>query len=366
MNRILVSIRVYNLNNFLLRTIEKGITIIQVSYTNKYLKCYIDDKDLPYLKKFYHIEILKSNKIIRMRNFLKNNILPIGSIILSIILFLILKNIIIKVEVISKNDNLTKNLLKTLDTYNVKRLTFALQDEKLSSIKNQVLNTYQNEIEWLEIKREGMVYVITLEERVKDTKVKEEEYCNVYAKRDGLVKKVEATRGNVLVHEDTLVRSGDILISGDITLNGEEKSTVCASGKIYGEVWYKANLSIPTYYEVTKRTGKSQTNFKLDMGRNDYKILRSKYPLYEDEDEVLISILGKKLIKSKEYELVTEKKYYTEEELDNKINALVAQKINLKLDQDEKILHKNILKKNTFDSTIEVEVFITALVLLSS
>ena len=59
MNRILISLRVYNLNNFLLKMIDKGITIIQVSYTNKYLKCYIDKKDLPYLKKFYHLEIIK-------------------------------------------------------------------------------------------------------------------------------------------------------------------------------------------------------------------------------------------------------------------------------------------------------------------
>lgn len=366
MNRILISLRVYNLNNFLLRMIDKGITIIQVSYTNKYLKCYIDKKDLPYLKKYYHLEIIKDNKIIRIRNILRNNILLISSIILSIILFLIFKNIIIKVEVVSKNDKLTKNLLKTLETYNVKRLTFALSDEKLINIKNKILSTYQNEIEWLEIKREGMLYVITLEERLQDTKEKEKDYCNVYAKRDGYVKIIEATHGNVLVHEDTLVRSGDLLISGDITLNGEEKSTVCASGKIYGEVWYKASLSLPTYYEVKKRTGRSQTNFKLDMGRNDYKILRSKYPLYEEEDQVLISILGKRLIKSKEYELETEKISYTEEELDSKINALVAEKINLQLDDEEKILHKNILKKNTFDSTIEVEVFITALVLLSS
>ena len=43
--------------------IDKGITIIQVSYTNKYLKCYIDKKDLPYLKKFYHLEIIKDNRI---------------------------------------------------------------------------------------------------------------------------------------------------------------------------------------------------------------------------------------------------------------------------------------------------------------
>ena len=69
MNRILISLRVYNLNNFLLKMIDKGITIIQVSYTNKYLKCYIDKKDLPYLKKFYHLEIIKDNRIIRIKTY---------------------------------------------------------------------------------------------------------------------------------------------------------------------------------------------------------------------------------------------------------------------------------------------------------
>lgn len=366
MNKILVRIRVFNLNNFLLRTIEKGFFCLQVDYQDKYLKCYIDSKDLNYFTKFYKVEILKDNKRIRVGNFLKKNFLLIGSILLSMILFLIFKNIIIKVEVESSNEELVRSLLKTLDDYEIKRLSFGLKNKRLQEIKSRVLETYQNQIEWLEIKREGMVYVVTLEERVPDIKNSSLDYCNVYAKRDGLVKKIEATKGNVVVSEDTYVRNGDLLISGDITWNGEEKATVCARGKIYGEVWYRASVSIPLTYEVTKRTGRYQTNFKLDMGRNDYKILRSKYPLYESENQVLISILGKKLVKVKEYELTKFKANYTEEELDKKINELVAEKINLQLDANEKILHKNILKKREFDSTIEVEVFVTALVLLSS
>ncbi len=366
MNRILVRIRVFTLNNFLLRIIAKKIFLEQVEYKDNYLKCYIEEQDLKYFEKFYQVEVLKKNRLVMLGDFLKNNYLLLGSIILSIILFLYLKNVIIKVEIVSSNATLSKELMDTLEEYKVKRLSFKLKDEELQKIKKEVVLLYQEQIEWLEIKSEGMNYVITLEERIKDSPKKEETYCNVYAKREGIVKKISASCGNVIVSEDTYVREGDLLISGDITLNGNEMAKVCAKGNIYGEVWYKASLSIPKTYEVVKPSGRVQTNFKIDMGRNDYKIFRSKYQNYREEDEVIISILGKKLIKSVEKEVVTEKVYYTEEELNRKIDALVAEKINLQLDQNEKILHENILKKQEFDSTIEVEVFVTALVLLSS
>ena len=103
----------------------------------------------------------------------------------------------------------------------------------------------------------------------------------------------------------------------------------------------------------------------MDLGRNDYKIFRSKYKNYDEDTKEIISILGKKLLKTKEREYIFQDKYYEEEEINRKIDEILANKVNLKKNQGEEILYKNILKKTEFDSTIEIEVFVTALAILS-
>ena len=364
-NLIIVNIRVFNLNSFLLNSIKNNIYIERISYKKNVLKCKIKKEDLEKINKYYKVTIIKAFNIESVLLKIKNNYLLILSIIFSIILFLAFKNIIIKVEIVSSNETLVKDLSKSLDTYGLKRLSLKKDDYAILNIKKQLETDYKDTIEWLEIKNIGMTYLVTLEERKIREKNKEEEYCNVYASKDGIVKKIIATNGSVIVWENKYIRKGDLLISGDIVLNEETKSKTCAKGTVYGETWYKASISVPKKYQIKNYTGKTQTNFKLDLGRNDYKIFRSKYQNYDEESKEIISILGKKLLKTTEKEYTYQEAYYTEEELNSKIDEVISTKINLKKDMGEEILYKNILKKTEFDSTIEVEVFVSALVILS-
>ena len=43
-------------------------------------------------------------------------------------------------------------------------------------------------------------------------------------------------------------------------LNEESVEQVCASGKIYAEVWYDIQVDMPLYYDVVIKTGKNSTN----------------------------------------------------------------------------------------------------------
>ena len=80
-------------------------------------------------------------------------------------MFLSLKNIIIKVEIVSSNETLVKDLSKSLDTYGLKRLSLKKDDYAILNIKKQLETDYKDTIEWLEIKNIGMTYLVTLEER---------------------------------------------------------------------------------------------------------------------------------------------------------------------------------------------------------
>ena len=364
-NLIIVNIRVFNLNSFLVNSIKNNIHIERISYKKNILKCKIKKEDLNKINKYYKVTIVKAVNLESFLLVLKKNYLIVLSIFLSIFLFLIFKDIIIKVDIVSNNESLVKDLNKSLDNYGLHRLSIKKDENSLLVIKQKLEIDYKDTIEWLEIKNIGMTYLVTLEERKVKLEEPKESYCNVYAQKEGIVKKIVATQGNVLVSENQYVRAGDLLISGDISLNEEVKEQICALGTVYGEVWYKASISIPKKYQVKNYTGKTQTNFKLDLGRNDYKILRSKYQNYDEETKEIISILGRRLLKTKEKEYTYQDVYYTEEELEKKIDEVISTKINLQKEAGEEILYKNILKKNEFDSTIDIEVFVTALVILS-
>ena len=364
-NLIIVNIRVFNLNSFLVNSIKNNIHIERISYKKNILKCKIKKEDLNKINKYYKVTIVKAINLESFLLVLKKNYLIVLSIFLSIFLFLIFKDIIIKVDIVSNNESLVKDLNKSLDNYGLHRLSIKKDENSLLAIKQKLEIDYKDTIEWLEIKNIGMTYLVTLEERKVKLEEPKESYCNVYAQKEGIVKKIVATQGNVLVSENQYVRAGDLLISGDISLNEEVKEQICALGTVYGEVWYKASISIPKKYQVKNYTGKTQTNFKLDLGRNDYKILRSKYQNYDEETKEIISILGRRLLKTKEKEYTYQDVYYTEEELEKKIDEVISTKINLQKEAGEEILYKNILKKMEFDSTIDIEVFVTALVILS-
>lgn len=364
-NLIIVNIRVFNLNSFLVNSIKNNIHIERISYKKNILKCKIKKEDLNKINKYYKVTIVKAINLESFLLVLKKNYLIVLSIFLSIFLFLIFKDIIIKVDIVSNNESLVKDLNKSLDNYGLHRLSIKKDENSLLAIKQKLEIDYKDTIEWLEIKNIGMTYLVTLEERKVKLEEPKESYCNVYAQKEGIVKKIVATQGNVLVSENQYVRAGDLLISGDISLNEEVKDQICALGTVYGEVWYKASISIPKKYQVKNYTGKTQTNFKLDLGRNDYKILRSKYQNYDEETKEIISILGRRLLKTKEKEYTYQDVYYTEEELEKKIDEVISTKINLQKEAGEEILYKNILKKMEFDSTIDIEVFVTALVILS-
>lgn len=364
-NLIIVNIRVFNLNSFLVTSIKNNIHIERISYKKNILKCKIKKEDLNKINKYYKVTIVKAVNLESFLLVLKKNYLIVLSIFLSIFLFLIFKDIIIKVDIVSNNESLVKDLNKSLDNYGLHRLSIKKDENSLLAIKQKLEIDYKDTIEWLEIKNIGMTYLVTLEERKVKLEEPKESYCNVYAQKEGIVKKIVATQGNVLVSENQYVRAGDLLISGDISLNEEVKDQICALGTVYGEVWYKASISIPKKYQVKNYTGKTQTNFKLDLGRNDYKILRSKYQNYDEETKEIISILGRRLLKTKEKEYTYQEVYYTEEELEKKIDEVISTKINLQKEAGEEILYKNILKKMEFDSTIDIEVFVTALVILS-
>lgn len=364
-DKILVRIKVYNKEQFYIRILERNISLNNIKYKDKYIICKIKESDYKTLSRYYKIEILKEFNTHELLKRLKKYYLEYLSIILGIILFNLFINTICYVDIRTTNRGLASKISKVLDIYNLKRFTLKKDYNYLAKVKQELLKTYPDELEWVEINNDGMKYIITLEERKKILPNTKNDRCDVIATKDALVTKVIAQSGVIMVKPNTYVRTGDVLISGEVKYNEEVKNTVCAKGIVYGEVWYDVKMSLPKTYQEKIYTDKYRYNLELSHNK-DYKIFKSRLKDYDTKRKNLISLLGFKINLLKEEEIIYLTKEYTEEELDIRIDEVIQEKVGLNFKDGEEILYKNVLKKELNHSKIDIDVFVTTNIIISN
>lgn len=290
---------------------------------------------------------------------IKKRITPLK--IFAVLLFLFLtnffSNVIVKVNVIHSNKEIRDLVSKSLDSEGIHVWSLKKDYQELQKIKEKVLTTYKDRLEWLEIESVGMSYVVRIEERIINQFNKENKFCHIIASKSGVVDSVTSTKGEILVHEGQYVKEGDILISGEIKFNEEVKNNVCASGRAYAEVWYETHVSLPIEYITKERTGKKRWNLSFESDSGKYKILRSRLATSETESKVLFRFFNFTFYWDTEYETLETKNYYDVSAGINKALELADEKIQTKFQEFEKIKSRKVLKNSTNDSTIEVDVF---------
>ena len=327
-----------------------------LEYNTKYIICVINKKDM-YIKYFdksnFKYEIISESNYKSMLKLLKNKLYYIILIITGLLLYFYLTNIIVNVNILSNNKELVKDLSKELDNHDIKRLSLKKDFIKINNIKEEILDKYKEKLEWLEIENIGMTYVIKLEERKTSQKQESEGQCNIVALSDGMITRIISDQGVVLVKNNQMVKEGDILITGQINLNEETKANICAKGLVYAEKWYSVSIDIPNTIKKKKYTNRVRYNLLYSPDNRDYKIFKSRFNDYDSEKIEILSLLNKKLY------YVNEDIKLDEDALNKRIDDLIYEKLELNLGDKERILSKNVLKKEENNSRIKIELFVT-------
>lgn len=349
------------LNLFITNVYRFHINISHIEYIDKEtLSCIISKNNLKVLKrefKDYKIIIKKEEGIYRLKPFLIKNKIFFTTILFGLVIFVFLKNVIIKVEVIHSDKQIREFVTDELEQRGIKRLTLKKSYKELQKIKQEILEKYPNKLEWIEIENIGMTYKIRIEQRIITDIPKSDDFCHIIASKSTILTKVNSTAGINLKMPGDYVEKGDIIISGDITYNEELKNSLCAQGEAYGEVWYKASVKVPLNYQEKIKTGKSRINFMYETEKEKHTILKSRFDNKVVENKKLFSLLGVTIYYQKEYEVKVENKKYTKDEALDRALELAAEKINLKLDEKEHIIAQKVLNNELKDSTMYVDVF---------
>ena len=345
------------------------ISVLEIRYENKYIYLKIESKYLEKLNKYlisYKFKIVKELGIYNILNKIKKNYIYIISIIIGIVLFIILSNMVFKINIIHENKEIREIIKEELDEYGIKVLSFKKSYKELDKIRQKILDKYPDKLDWMEFEVDGLIINVRIEERIITDTTKEDKVCDLIAAKSGIINDILVENGEVLVNINDYVKEGDTLVTGIIKYNEEEKRLTCASGEVYATTWYTVDVKIPFSYNEYIETGKKKYNIIWENNDNKHLLLRKRFTDYNSYLKNIFKIFDFNLYLETEKETKKITKTYTEEEaLEVGINKAI-ENIKIKLSDKDEIIDKKVLKKVVNNSTMDIEVFIIVKELIST
>lgn len=364
-NLIKIKVSGKNVKNYLKRLNDHQINIYKINYLDKEIEIFINEKNLEKayeLKTIYELEKLDEFGIKKLFKKIEKNFILIVLLILNVIFINYLANYIYKVEIIENKIELKKYINQILVKNNIKPYAKKKSYKTIEKIKNKILLENKDHIEWIEIIESGVKYIVKVEERIKKEDKEEFEYQNIVASKEGIVKKIIASNGQVVVNKNDYVKKGDVLISGIIKLNGEEKNRIKASGVVYAEAWYKVKTSEDLYKNVREKTQECTKGFKLQFFNKSFKFY-SKYKYEEIKEKILVKsiILPMYISYDNSCKINYVNAIQTYEEAKDQAILKARLEIEKNLKDEEKIISFKQLQVDLKDSKIIVETLFSVL-----
>lgn len=352
-----------NINRFIIRLNNNNIDILKSNQINKeQIEIIIYEKDLEKvikLKTIYNIEKKEEYGLIKIKKEINKNKYIIISMILGYALLIFLCNIIYEVDIIH-NDEETRNFLKQeLKSYGIKEKTLKKDYKKIEQIKKEIINKNRDKIEWLEIETIGTKYVVRVETRIIKEQEQQPNNRNIIAKKDAIIKKIEAEQGQIIKEINNYVKKGDIVISGNIYVENEIKNTVPAQGKIYGETWYEINISYPFIYNETKLTNNKKKVITIKILNKTIELTKNKFKNKKIEEKPIIknNLIPISITLQNQTEQNVIEQILTKEEALEKAEQLGIEKIKSNLKENEYIINHKILNTNIKENELELNMF---------
>lgn len=364
-SKIKINVKGKNIERFIKRLKSNNIDLLKIEYI-KYNEINIiiykkDYERLLELKTIYEVNLKDIYGIIKFREVINIYKYLIAFIIIGIIMLIFLSNIIFNVEVIHNDKNLRNLIISELENYNIKKFKFKKNYNEIQSIKNDILNKYQDKIEWLEIEEKGTSYIIRVEPRIIPDNEISYEKQNVVASKSAIIKKIITKSGEVIKNINSYVNEGDIIISGNIYLNEEIKDTIKADGIVYGEVWYNVKVEYPYVYSEIKEKDNYQDIYVLKLFDKSFEFTFNKFQDKKIDEKIILqnNILPIYLVKQRQQELETISLLLTSDQAKDKALEESVKKMNEKLDNDEKIIDYKVLNFSVEEDKVILDVFFT-------
>lgn len=363
MNQYDIKITGKDLKRFLKNLHKLGIQFYNITFDNKSMIVRVNEEDYKKIigiKTIYEIEVIKLYGPIRILKFIKDYRIFFLFLILGILIITILSHLIFDVTVIHNKKEIRELLYENLKEKGISKYHFYLPFDKQEKIVEEIITEHRDTIEWMEIERIGVSYIVKVEERKEKNIDNSEEPRDLIAKKNGYVTNIEASSGTVLVTPNTYVRKGDILVSGSIKNKDTLMAKVRATGKVFAEVWYNTTVNLPYHYKEESKTGNKKKVLTIEFLNNSWNIF--DFHPYKNKEiktikEISNSILPISVKLNEEVEIEKKEYLYTKDMALVEASRIAREKLTSKLGKEDIILYEKCLKITEEDSKIVVVIF---------
>ena len=366
-SKITLKIIGINKERIIKRLKNNNIEILSLKYIDEGIIVKIYKKDyekLLSIKTIYELEIINYSGTYAFKNKILNNKYIIISILICLIILYIVTNLIFSIDIITNDNNMKIKIEEELNNNGVSKYKFKKSYKDLQNIKNNILSKYRSEIEWIEIEVIGTKYIVRYEPRIQNNIETNNNYRNIIASKNCLIKDMYVTSGQIIKNKNTYVKKGEIIVSGYIYLNDSIKDTVSASGTIYGECWYNVTVTYPFKYHEEKETGNSKNVIVIKLLNKEIELFNfNKYKDKKVNNTTLLknNILPIKLIYQKQKEVTIIDENNTEEVAIEKAINYSKEKLKNNLDSDEYVNDYKILNKEIFSDSVKLNIFFSVI-----
>ena len=205
----------------------------------------------------------------------------------------------------------------------------------------------RDDLSWIGISIEGTNAIVkAVKAKEAPEIIDEKEYCNIVAKKGGIITQIIAQNGTAQVKVGDQVEEGQILIQG--TMEGKYTGIryVHSLGEVKAIVQYSKTEKFPLKEEQNIKTGNQEVKYRIKFNNfqiNFYKTL-SKFKIYDTiEEEKKFRIFSNlylpiSVTKITNEELEKISKEYTIEEATEKGTKMLEEEIEAEIEEKQNIL----------------------------
>ncbi|MDQ0156337.1 sporulation protein YqfD [Robertmurraya andreesenii] len=296
-----------------------------------------------------------------IKRMLKNSGFLIGAFLFSAIIFL-LSNTIWGIEIKGADPATEHKIKKELDRIGVKTGKLRFLVEEPEGIQRAITNSI-DEITWVGVELQGTTYHLQVVEKTIPEKPEEYGPQNLVATKKAVIVDMFVEEGQPKVEIHDHVKPGQILVSGEIGKEGETK-TIAAKGEVFGETWYRSEVSLPLKSSFQVFNGNEKRKHYLKFGDWPIQVWgygELPYKQFKmEEEEKQFQFLKWKLPITYVEETYRESeqlaKVYSEQEAIEVAKEMARKDIKNGLPEDARIKGEKILRQTTQNGKVYLSI----------
>jgi similar to stage IV sporulation protein len=297
---IILEINGLNIERFINDCLKNNIFFNSINRKNKNtLICNVDivfQKRLEDILYKYNIKFIikKERNIIHFNRLMLSRLSIIIAIIINFTFILIFSNFLWRID-INGCERVQKDAIIKLVQDCGYHLGTNIKDIDCNKLENYILSN-NDDLSMISIIKCGSSLFINLKEKIYDSEADSKIIKPIYAKKSGVITKIELVQGTSLVKVGQVIKVGDKLIDDKIIDTNGIVRPMNAIGKVYADTFIVGSVDFIKSSQKFERTGNIQSIKIMSLG-NSYlgNIKKPNFEYYEVENNK-ISIFQNLLI----------------------------------------------------------------------